>query len=53
VLVPRKGGTPTTIMLSDIQRLQTGGQGRHPITYVLLGAATAIGALIVVALATC
>jgi hypothetical protein len=53
VVVPRKGGTPTTIMLTDIQRLQTKGKGHHPITYVLLGTATAIGALIVVALATC
>jgi hypothetical protein len=53
VLVPKKGGTPTTVMLTDIQRLQTKGQGRHPITYVLIGTATAIGALIVVALATC
>jgi sRNA-binding regulator protein Hfq len=53
VVAPKKGGTPTTIMLTDIQRLQTRGKGHHPITYVLLGAATAIGALIVVALATC
>jgi len=53
VVAPKKGGTPTTIMLTDIHRLQTRGQGHHPITYVLLGAATAIGALIVVALATC
>ena len=53
VLVLRKAGTPTTIALTDIERLQTRGKGRHPVTYVLLGAATAIGALIVVALATC
>jgi hypothetical protein len=53
VVVPRKGGVATTILLADVQRLQSKGKGRHPITYVLIGTATAIGALIVVALATC
>jgi hypothetical protein len=53
VVVPKKGGAATTILLADIQRLQTKGKGHHPITYVLIGTATAIGALIVVALAAC
>jgi hypothetical protein len=53
VVVPRKGGVATTILLADVQRLQSKGQGRHPVTYVLIGTATVIGALIVVALATC
>lgn len=53
VVEPRKGGKPTTIMLDDIQRLQTRGKGHHPVTYVLLGTAAVIGALIVVAVAAC
>ena len=53
VVVPTKGGVATTIMLSEIQRLQTRRKGHHPVTWVLIGTATAVGALIVVALATC
>jgi hypothetical protein len=53
VIVPRKGGTATTVLVADIQRLQTKGKGHHPVTWVLIGTATAIGALIVVALAAC
>jgi hypothetical protein len=53
VVRPRKGGARTTIMLADIQRLQTRGAGGHPVGYVLLGAAAAIGSLIVLAVASC
>jgi hypothetical protein len=53
VVRPKKGGRPTTIMLADIQRLQTRTTGGHPVAYVLLGAASAIGALIVAVAASC
>jgi hypothetical protein len=53
VVQPRKGGQSTTIMVTDIQRVQTKGAGHHPITYVLIGTAAAIGGLILIALATC
>lgn len=53
VVVPTKGGGATTILLTEIQRLQTRRKGHHPVTWILIGTATAIGGLIVVALATC
>jgi len=53
VVVPTKGGVATTILLTEIQRLQTRRKGHHPVTWILIGTATAVGALIVVALATC
>jgi hypothetical protein len=49
----RRGGGSTRIMLAEIERIETRGPGRHPVTYVLIGVATAIGALIVLALASC
>lgn len=49
VVAPTKGGKSTTIMLTEIQRLQTTGKG-HKTTYVVLGV---VGALIIVAAATC
>ena len=53
VVVPTKGGVATTILLTEIQRLQTRKKGHHPVTWFLIGTATAVGALIVVALAAC
>jgi hypothetical protein len=53
VVRPKKGGRSTTIMIADIQRLQTRTTGGHPVAYVLLGAASAIGALIVAVAASC
>jgi hypothetical protein len=49
VVVPRKGGKSTTIMLAEIQRLQTGGKS-HRVTYVVLGV---VGTLLVVAVSAC
>ena len=53
VVRPKKGGGSTTIMIADIQRLQTRTTGGHPVGYVLIGAAAAIGALIVAVAASC
>ena len=49
VVQPKRGGRSTTIMLTEIRRLQTGGKGHH-VNYVVVGI---FGALLVVALATC
>ena len=50
----RRGGGSTRILISEIERIQTREQGgRHPVTYVLIGVASTIGALFVLALASC
>lgn len=50
----KRGGGSTRVPIADIERIQTRERGgRHPVTYVLIGVATAIGALVVLALASC
>ena len=50
----RRGGGNTRILISDIERIQARERGgRHPVTYVLIGAAATIGALVVLVLASC
>ena len=49
----KKDGGSTTVMLADIERLQTRDKGRRVLTYVIVGAVVAVGAVIVLALSSC
>ena len=53
VVASKKGGKPTTILIAQIQRVEAKGSGHSTIKYILIGTAATIGALFVVAVATC
>jgi hypothetical protein len=49
----KKGGGSTRVLLTEIERLQTKEKGRSAVTYVLIGAAVAVGVIIVLAVSAC
>jgi hypothetical protein len=53
IVLEQKHGKSATIMLTDIKRLETRSGGLHPVTRVLIVVGAAVGALLVVAVATC
>jgi hypothetical protein len=53
VVTHKKGGGSSSVMLADIDRIQTKGQGLHPATKVLIVVGATLGALYAVAVATC
>jgi hypothetical protein len=53
VVASKEGGKTKTVLLTQVQRLQTTGGGHRKITYILIGTAAVIGALFVIAVATC
>jgi sRNA-binding regulator protein Hfq len=53
VLIAKKGFKTTTIVLTDIQRLQAKGKGHKAATYVTIGVAATLGALIVLVVSAC
>ena len=53
VMDHRKGGGSSTVMLADVERIQTRGKGLHPATKVLIVVGATLGALYAVAVATC
>jgi hypothetical protein len=53
VLIAKKGSKTTTILLTDIERVQAKGKGHKTVTYVVLGAAATLGALVVLVATAC
>lgn len=49
----KKGGRSSTILIAEIQRLQTRGRGLHPVTRTLIIVGATLGALFVIAVASC
>jgi hypothetical protein len=53
IVVKAKDGDARTILFTDIKRLETKSRGLRPVTRVLLIVGASVGALLVVAAATC
>lgn len=53
VVLQQKHGKSTTVMLADVKGLETKSGGLHPVTRVLIIVGATVGALFVVAVATC
>jgi hypothetical protein len=53
VIDHKKGGGSSTVLVADIERIQTRSKGRHAVTQVLVIVGATLGALFVIGVATC
>ena len=53
VMDHKKGGGSSTVMLADIERIQTRSKGRHVVTQVLIVVGVTLGVLFTLAVAAC